>query len=416
MEKIYTPERRRIAGRVPTVVAALPALLAGFLALAAPLAPAPAAEPSAGAPASPDAERRLEEVRDRIRALSERLREARGEADREAERLRETERALARAARVLHEIRGELEAKRDALAGLTADRARRRADLAAHRHGLARQLRAAYAMGRQDHLRILLHQEDAGVISRVLTYHRYVSRARAARIERLRADLAALARLERAILLESRALEQLAARHAAAREALARQREARAAAVNALAAEIERGGRRLAVLEENERELERLLDGIRRALADIPATLADEEPFADRRGRLPWPTEGRIRHPFGTRRPPGDLRWQGVWIAARAGEPVRAISHGRVAYAEWLRGLGMLVILDHGGGYMSLYGHNRALLKEPGDWVAAGESIALVGDTGGLEAPGLYFEIRERGRPVDPARWCRRSVAALVSP
>jgi septal ring factor EnvC (AmiA/AmiB activator) len=137
-----------------------------------------------------------------------------------------------------------------------------------------------------------------------------------------------------------------------------------------------------------------------------------DEPFAASRGKLAWPVQGRVTGNFGQMRGAGPVRWNGVLLEAAAGTPVRAVHRGRIAFADWLQGLGLLIIVDHGGGYMSLYGHNEALLKESGDWVEPGEPIAQVGDTGGQARSGLYFEIRRNGEPVDPNPWIARRPAA----
>ena len=136
-----------------------------------------------------------------------------------------------------------------------------------------------------------------------------------------------------------------------------------------------------------------------------------DEPFSRLKGKLAWPVQGRVAGDFGQPRGAGPVKWNGVLLEAPAGTPVRAVYHGRVAFADWLQGLGLLVIVDHGGGYMSLYGHNEALLKESGDWVEPGESIAQVGDTGGQARPGLYFEIRLNGEPVNPNPWIAKRPA-----
>jgi septal ring factor EnvC (AmiA/AmiB activator) len=136
-----------------------------------------------------------------------------------------------------------------------------------------------------------------------------------------------------------------------------------------------------------------------------------DEPFASVKGKLAWPVQGRIAGAYGQPRGAGPVKWSGVLLEAAAGTQVRAVYHGRVAFADWLSGLGLLVIVDHGSGYMSLYGHNEALLKEAGDWVDPGEPIAQVGDTGGQARAGLYFEIRLNGEPIDPNPWIAKRSA-----
>jgi len=150
-------------------------------------------------------------------------------------------------------------------------------------------------------------------------------------------------------------------------------------------------------------------------LADIPANPNEKQDFDKLKGHLPWPVKGRILARYGTSKDQGHLKWRGVLIATKYGTPVKAISHGRVAFSDWLQGFGFITIIDHGDGYMSLYGHNETLLKQAGDWVNAGDVIATSGDSGGQPRPALYFEIRSHGKPVNPSNWCTSKVARLAN-
>ncbi|NNG14001.1 MAG: peptidoglycan DD-metalloendopeptidase family protein, partial [Gammaproteobacteria bacterium] len=154
--------------------------------------------------------------------------------------------------------------------------------------------------------------------------------------------------------------------------------------------------------------LETLMEGLRDALADVPANAGQRKAFKSQRGRLRLPVRGKITANYGSRRKAGGFRWQGVMIRAKQGADVKAVSHGRVAFADWLRGFGLMVIVDHGDGYMSLYGHNESLYVETGDWVEAGDVVSAVGSSGGQKRAGLYFEIRANGKPTNPLRWCKR--------
>jgi len=362
----------------------------------------------------------LEEIRARIEAVGARLEKARTAYDRSTAQLREVEVAIGRAAARLREIEQALEAKRDELGRLQDERDALAERLRAHTDALARQVRVAYMMGRQDYLKLLLNQQDPAMLARALAYHRYFHRARARRIEALQDELARIKKVRRAIRTQAAALERLEAEKRQAHASLVRRREERAALVGELNERISREGERLERLREDESRLEQLVEELRQELADIPAALDSRAPFPALRGRLPWPSAGAVRHDFGKSREGGELAWRGVWIAASAGSPVRAVSHGRVAYADWFRGLGLLLIIDHGEGYMTLYGHNQTIYKEVGDWVEGGERIASVGASGGAARPGLYFEIRHQGRPQDPEEWCRGGgppeEAALVTP
>jgi len=155
-------------------------------------------------------------------------------------------------------------------------------------------------------------------------------------------------------------------------------------------------------------QLERLLDAVEQSIANLEIP-SDYRPFHKLKGKLHWPTKGKISKRFGSSRSGSNLRWQGVTLTAKEGSEVNAIHHGRVVFADWFRGSGLLIIIDHGDGYMSLYGHNQSLLIEPGDWVTVGEQIATVGNSGGKKHAGLYFEIRHKGQPTDPRHWCKRA-------
>jgi septal ring factor EnvC (AmiA/AmiB activator) len=362
-----------------------------------------------------DAEAKLEDVRRRIQALDKRLNQTRMKRDGVATELRETERAIGR---VTAEIAG-LDRQRNAQRGRLEKLERRRGEILENmnslRKGLARYVRAAYATGRQDQFKLLLNQENPATLSRALTYYAYFNRERAGRIRALATDLRELADIKDSIARDSTELARLRDRKSAARERLAGERRRRRAVVATLAEELVDQNARLTRLRQDEQKLEELVRELARELAKelavVPPADVGQVPFRELKGKLPWPTVGSIRYRFGTPRAGGDLSWKGVLVSARPGTPVHAVSHGRVAFADWLRGFGLLMIIEHGDGYMSLYGHSESLFKDVGDWVEAGERIGLVGDSGGRESSGLYFEIRHRGKPVNPMRWCGKGPA-----
>ncbi|HSS65064.1 MAG TPA: peptidoglycan DD-metalloendopeptidase family protein [Gammaproteobacteria bacterium] len=365
-----------------------------------------------------EAEARLNEVRKRIKAMSERLTADRRDRDALASALHQAERRISDLFRELGEIEARLATRRAHLKSLEQNRDERRASVEWQRQELKRHLRAAYMLGRQDRLKLLLNQQDPAAVSRAFTYYGYFNRARARRIRALRQEIAALAQVEIGIREETSELERLKQRNAEARTSLEAEHARRRKTIAMLNARIEKTGSQMARLEEDARRLSELIKKLEEELADLSIPLdIHQAPFSELKGKLPWPIPGRIRHRFGTPREGGDLRWQGVVISGKRGEPVQAISYGRVAFADWLRGFGFLVILDHGAGYMSLYGYAQTLSREVGDWVQAGEIIAAVGDSGGQTDTALYFEIRHNGTPSNPAGWCSRAAtAALVSP
>ncbi|HET9680127.1 MAG TPA: peptidoglycan DD-metalloendopeptidase family protein, partial [Gammaproteobacteria bacterium] len=242
---------------------------------------------------------------------------------------------------------------------------------------------------------------------RMLVYYAYVNQARAELITAVRETLARLTRLGKSIREERARLDTLLADRQAVRDKLAATLASRKQALAALENTIASREDRLAKLRRDEKNLAALVRQLQNAFADIPDDLGKGQGFDTQRGGLDWPIDGNIVHRFGDSRP-GGMQWQGVMINAGRGDKVQAVARGRVAYADWLPHYGMLVIIEHGNGYMSLYGHNQALYTQAGDWVQQGETIATVGDTGGREQPGLYFEIRKNGDPVNPVGWLER--------
>ncbi|WP_245232551.1 murein hydrolase activator EnvC family protein [Thiorhodococcus minor] len=338
-----------------------------------------------------------------IRELGER-REDRRSLIAELEALEKNVAELALANRELE----RLVAERQGVA--TELRARQREErrvLAEEVDQLADLLRTAYVMGRADRLRLLLNQEDPTQASRVMSYFAYFNRERLRRILGVQRSAARLAALALAAAAAAARLAELARSQEATRQQLVAAKEQRAEVLAQLEATIQSRSETLDVLNQDAESLKLLIKHLRQR-AQISAELdIDHDPFPARKGRLAWPIlEGRILAGFGTRKEDSDLDWDGVLLAAEEGEEVKAVSDGRVLYADWLRGFGLLIVLDHGDGYMTLYGHNEALLREVGEWVSTGEPIALTGNSGGRAEPVLYFAVRKDGRPQDPAKWC----------
>lgn len=353
--------------------------------------------------AQTDEERALEAVRGQIQTIERRLARQTSERDAESENLKKAELAIAAVSRELAQLREQQRSQQARQRSLAAEITAADARLASERTALARQVRSSYISGRQEFLKLLLSQESPAALGRMLVYYDYFNRARSERIAAVGAELAgltALAAETRQVEAELARLEAAQARELDAQEAA---RAERRRAISELDSSIAGGGGEISKLRGEEQRLAALVIELGELLAGFPR--GSEEPFAALQGRLPWPVQGRLAQTFGQPRGGGPLRWNGVMLAADVGTTVRSVYHGRVAFSDWLPGLGLLIIVDHGDGYMSLYGHNEALLKDSGDWVAPGEPIAQVGDTGGQTEPALYFEIRHRGAPVDPRTW-----------
>ena len=353
-------------------------------------------------------EAELKQLRQRIASLQQELDTVRGRYDSLRKELRRTERRIGNLSRKIRRLDQDLVTQKEKMAELRQRSGQLQRSVAGQREYLAGQIRASYAMGRQEYMKILLNQESPSTVGRVITYYDYLNKARTERIRTLGKTLRDLEQVRSELEVQTERLHALRAQRAREKSELEASRGERKKVVSQLKAEIKDKDRHLTGMVRDEQELKALIRALSEALADIPAEPGNRKPFGSLKGTLKWPASGPLTVSYGSPRKLGKLTWQGVMIGAGSGDEVRAVSHGRVAFADWLRGYGLLLIIDHGDGFMSLYGHNQSLYKETGDWVEPNEVIATVGDSGGQDRSGLYFEIRKNGQPTDPVRWCRR--------
>ena len=350
------------------------------------------------------AQAKLEKVREEIRALTQAQQALEGERSEATKALREADQGVNREAKALRDIDAGLVAQQQELERLETEQAALQARLRDQREALAELLRSAYALGRHEQLKLLLAQDRVDELARVLAYHRYFQRDRVTRIETLLGELRELAELGRAVVAQRDLLSASRQTQEQRIAELEAQRVERRALLKRLDADFADAKTRLAALGKDERALLRLLASLRDVFADIPKQLDETRPFAQRRGGLRRPLAGKVLSAFGGQLPDGRTS-QGWLIGGTVGANVAAVAAGRVAFADWLKGYGLIVILDHGDGYMSLYAQNDSLLKDVGDWVAGGDALAGVGTSGGQDEAALYFELRHNGRPVDPKGW-----------
>jgi len=354
----------------------------------------------------------LKELRARIQSLQQTLEANQRKKSNAEKRLHDVENQINETSRELRRIDNELDAKRGQLQTLREKRRGQTIQLKRQREHLASEARMAYAMGHQQQVKLLLNQEQPSAVGRMLVYFGYFSRARLEQITAMRTSLEQLHALEDSIAQKTASLTVLRTSQQLESERLKEKKRARKQAVAALSRELQKQGGKLKRLKTNEQQLQELVSSLQELLVDIPADATQQQPFNNLKGKLRWPTRGRLAKRFGTRRGSGGLKWRGVMIEAAEGGDVRAVAQGRVAFSDWMRGFGLLVIIDHGDGYMSLYGHNQALYKEVGEWVDTGEVVALLGASGGQSESGLYFELRHKGQPINPVRWCAGKPAA----
>ncbi|MEN5092413.1 murein hydrolase activator EnvC [Pseudomonas protegens] len=368
--------------------------------------------------------------------------------------LRGTETEMGKLEKQVEALQKELKKSESELQRLDEEKKKLQSARTEQQRLIAIQARAAYQNGRQEYLKLLLNQQNPEKFARTLTYYDYLSQARLEQLKNFNETLRQLANVEKDISLQQAQLLVQKSSLDTQRAELDKVRKERQLALAKLNDDVKARDDKLKAREQDQADLAKVLKTIEETLArqareaeearqkaliaqqeaekkrlreaqadasDAPRKPVRSSPgalvssagpsfggaFAAARGKLPWPVDGRLLARFGeTRGDDSRSKWDGVMISAAAGSQVHAVHGGRVVFADWLRGAGLLVILDHGNGYLSLYGHNQTLLKEAGDVVKAGESISTVGNSGGQDTPALYFAIRQQGRPSDPAQWC----------
>ena len=397
---------------------------------------------------SREAQRRLEKIQRELKDVAAERRRLEGQRGAASRELRAVDERVADSSRALHVAETELAREQDALAQLNARRELLKTQQAAQRRELAALLRAAYAQGEHAPLKVMLAQDRVADAQRQMTYYGYLQRQRLQRVAALRAELAELERVEAQIVEKRTALDAARARQRSQLATLARDRKARAVTLGELEQQYRDRRVREQALGSDAKALQQVIGRLRAAAARAAAERAAAERAAAkaaaastkpsgsrsagtkangskpasaqrtpprqtanaapvRVGGFGWPLSGNLLAGFGGRMPDGRAS-SGLLIAAGLGTPVRAVADGNVVFAEWMTGYGLIVILDHGSGYLSLYAHNESLLKDVGATVKRGDAVARVGNSGGLEQPALYFELRRNGQPVDPGSWLRR--------
>lgn len=352
------------------------------------------------------AQQQLETLRKQIKELTAHSEEQRGERDALTRDVREQDLAIASIAKDLRGFDDAIAAKQVELAGLDARRDGLVTSLRSQREALAGLLRSAYALGRHEELKLLLQQDDVAAIARVLAYHRYFQQAQVRQIGALQKELAELARVQQSITEAKTSLATSREARAGESAKLDQQRAERARLLATVESDLAQASSRINAMAKDEKGLVDLLEQLKDVFADIPTQLTGAEPFASLRGRLPKPVSGKVLAKFGSES--NGQRSSGVRLAATAGSEVRAVAYGRVVFADWFKGYGLMIIIDHGDNYLSLYGYNETLRREVGDWVQSGEIVASSGASGGQHGDSVYFELRQKGSAIDSAPWFKR--------
>jgi septal ring factor EnvC (AmiA/AmiB activator) len=384
-----------------------------------------AVAPAIAAPSATEAKRELQQLRTRIEAMQKQLSSAEESRNEAADALRESERAISDANRELLELSSQSREATQSIAELRAESDKHSASLRGQQDRLARMLFEQYIGGQAEPLKLILNGENPNDAARQLHYLTYVSRARADTIRDLRTGLTRLKELADEAQAKAAELATIVAGQTAQKQRLEREKTSHAQVLVRLARDIQKQQRDIGAMKRNESRLTNLIEQLARIIARtpprapaarrpsaareknerVPEPSAFASAFSQLRGQLALPVRGELAGRFGSQRSDGGLTWKGLFMTANTGEPVKAVAAGRVVYADWLRGFGNLLILDHGESYMSLYGYNETLYKQVGEEIAAGDTVAAVGSSGGSGESGLYFELRYRGQPFDPLTW-----------
>ncbi|MCP4335422.1 MAG: peptidoglycan DD-metalloendopeptidase family protein [Gammaproteobacteria bacterium] len=354
-------------------------------------------------------EKQLKSLQHKIDKLKQAIDVKEDSKSRYIKQLKTIERSVGKVNLKIRKIDDQIKTTKAELAALRATRLEHQRRLSRENEYLAQQVYSAFTLGSQEKVKLLFSQQKPQTLQRNLVYYQYFSNARVALINSVQTSIDKIIETENLIRQAQLDLQKNQQALSAQKEQLKKDLGKRRTIIGSLDKQLKSQGGSLSRLEDEATQLQDLIKSIQEIFDEAPDVEISRQAFARLKGRLAWPVEGKVRRLFGRNKPLSNLRWQGVIIEARSGGQVMAVSHGRIAFADWLRGLGNLIIIDHGNSYLSLYGHNESLFKEAGEWVEAGEVISSIGSSGGQKKSGLYFEIRKKGKPQNPTGWCKAS-------
>lgn len=349
--------------------------------------------------------RQIEAVKTQIESLNHSIRSDQGKKAGEQKALSALDREIARVSNEIRKLQSRITSTNEHLKTLDKKQKKINRDIAEQRSAIAELVENSYRNGPQAPVKLVLNQQDPATLTRLMQYQRYSHQARQQKMQAFEQSLTELDQVKAETQTEIERLAELKQGVDQQQAQLAEKKKQRKLALAQLDKKLSQQGGQLKTLKANQANLEVVLKRIQEAMSRV-ATYNNPSPVLKQRGNLPWPVSGRIVRYFGSTRE-GDLRYEGVLLEASEGTPVRSVHNGRVVFSDWLRGYGMLTIIDHGNGFMSLYGNNQSLTRKPGETVATGDVLAYSGSSG-QNAEGAYFEIRKGGHPVNPQEWCAR--------
>lgn len=386
----------------------------------------------------PEQSEELAEVQSGIKTAGQNMQRIQLQKNNLSAQLGEVEKLYGRTAALLKTLQAQVEQKRLNLAKIQQEKQNLQDEVAKQNVELADQIKAAYAMGQKEQLKLLLNQQDPALSSRMLVYYDYLNKARLTKLANISESMQHLDRLGKLQQQETELLEKSLTQKKSEQIAADGVRKRRAELLSQLKSDYSSNEQQMIHLRESENKLKNLVSSLQRSTNDLTfeverakklrktAEVPSEETgkdlpdskddfsklkgdFSSLKGQLPWPVKGRLVNKFGSARAEStESIWDGVLIDASEGTDIHAVTGGKVVFSDWLRGYGLLIIIDHGKGYMTLYAFNQSLYRQANEWVEAGDVVASVGQSGGRSHPGLYFGIRNNGKPVDPLEWCQK--------
>jgi murein hydrolase activator len=349
----------------------------------------------------------LSELQQQIQALQKNLNQINQSKNSELNQLKKTDLEINQLVRQIYQLDQKIDQLEKSYKLLDKDIQTNQQSFEEHQKILAGQLTASYHIGQQEFMKLLLNQQNPAIFGRVMSYYQYFHQARITQIDQVSLIISKLSDQRNQLQLLQQEIELQQYLKNNEKSTLQEQQLQRNILINNLSKQQQDAASKLKQLEQDEQQLKKLLETLQRAAKKIQKKKL-RKPFSKSKGRLKWPLRGKLKKLYGHWRSINKVKWKGNIILSPEGQNVYSISHGTVVYSDWLRGYGLLTIIDHGKGYMSLYGYSQALLKSVGDQVEQGEVIATAGRTSGRSKAGIYFEIRYNGKPTNPARWCKK--------
>lgn len=364
-------------------------------------------------------EEELDNLRKQISVLQKELEKTTESQSEATDELRESERAISNSKRKLTELSSQHRTADQTLEKLRQQAQQLERDMQTQQTMLSKLLYQQYLGGKQEYFKLLLNNHDPDQAAREMRYYEYIARNRSTWLNMLRVNLAQLNEVVQLAQQKSKEIAALQAEENAQQKILEKDKLARQQVINQFAQQLKQQRHEIGRLQRDENRLSQLVAKLSKMLTQkkdkgvfnndkLPDNRFDGKPFEQLKGKLTLPVMGEVVNKFGSARPDSTVLWRGLLLRAANGQPVKSVAAGRVVFADWLRGFGNLLIIDHGKGYMSLYGNNETLYKQVGDLLRGGDTVAAVGNSGGNEDSGVYFELRHRGEPLDPIKWIAR--------